>query len=320
MSSPVPDEVLSAAVGDVDDPMPGSGDEEEEEGDVTMPGVSDDSSEEGEDDEEEERRVRDGFIVDEDEEEEEAPRKRHKKHHRSTYDQSGCLLSLKLSCLLEDETLEEDDFELLEENTGGAFKRKSRLTRLRHRDEGSPPAASSSKRRARIDSSDDDLDNEEGLREVPDIRKIWDDDQRGDDDDEDMDDFIDYSDEEEGVAMNEEAREARREEKRQEIRRKRVRIRPELAGIDAKYVQFLSHCVGPKRILSSAWDEIHDVFGDGHEYDWALVGDDEIEREEDQFKPEMKYQDVCHILYLASKPQLMYSCRSSNRLRFSDEC
>lgn len=44
--------------------------------------------------------------------------------------------------------------------------------------------------------------------------------------------------------------------------------------------------------FSSAWDEIHDVFGDGHEYDWALVGDEEAEYEEEQPKSEMKYQDV----------------------------
>ncbi|KAF8964059.1 transcription elongation factor SPT6 [Flammula alnicola] len=235
--------------------MRGSGQEDEEgEGDAVIPDVTDDSSEEGEDDEEEARRIREGFIVDEDEEEEEeeVPRKRRKRRKRHHH---------------EEETLEEDDLELLEENTGGAFKRKSRLTRL----------PSSSKRQAIIESSEDDLDNEEELREVPDIRKIWDDDRRGDEDDEDMSDFIDDSDEDEGgVAMNEEAREARRQEKRQEqLRRKRARVRPELAGIDA-----------------NAWDEIHDVFGDGHEYDWALAGDDEADYEEEQIKPDMKYQDV----------------------------
>jgi transcription elongation factor SPT6 len=43
----------------------------------------------------------------------------------------------------------------------------------------------------------------------------------------------------------------------------------------------------------SAWDEIHGVFGDGHEYDWALAGDEELEFDEEHAKPEMKYQDVC---------------------------
>ena len=46
----------------------------------------------------------------------------------------------------------------------------------------------------------------------------------------------------------------------------------------------------------SAWNEIHDVFGDGCEYDWVLEGDDKAEYEE-QLKPKMKYQDVCSIIY-----------------------
>ena len=75
-----------------DDPMQGSGAEDEGEGDATMGnGVSDDSSEEPEEDEEEERRIREGFIVDEDdedgeqeddEEERRRRRKRRKKEHR----------------------------------------------------------------------------------------------------------------------------------------------------------------------------------------------------------------------------------------------
>ena len=36
------------------------------------------------------------------------------------------------------------------------------------------------------------------------------------------------------------------------------------------------------------------MFGDGHEYDWALIGDEEAEMEEEQTKPEMKYGDVSH--------------------------
>ena len=46
--------------------------------------------------------------------------------------------------------------------------------------------------------------------------------------------------------------------------------------------------------LCSAWDEIHEVFGDGHEYDWALVDDDDAVYDEEKLKPEMKYQDVGH--------------------------
>ena len=47
----------------------------------------------------------------------------------------------------------------------------------------------------------------------------------------------------------------------------------------------------------STWDEIHDVFGDGHDYDWALV-DDEEDALVEELKPEMKYQDVSYFLHL----------------------
>jgi len=46
-------------------------------------------------------------------------------------------------------------------------------------------------------------------------------------------------------------------------------------------------------ISFSAWAEIHDVFGDGHEYDWALVGDDQLEPEEEVPKVDKNLQDVC---------------------------
>ncbi|KAF8447735.1 SH2 domain-containing protein [Boletus edulis BED1] len=217
--------------------------------------VSDDSSEEAEDDEEEEKRIREGFIVDEEEEEEEDDdeerrrrRKRRKRRHRRREE--------------EEEALEEDDLELLEENTGTSFR--NRLTRLR---------------RGLVESSEDDLDNDDDLPQVQDIQRIWDDERAGGgrEDEEDMDDFIDYEDEEEGAgAMDEQEREERRKERKklERQRRKAMGSRPELAGIDA-----------------NAWAEIHDVFGDGHEYDWALEGDDELESEE-RLKPEMKYQDV----------------------------
>jgi transcription elongation factor SPT6 len=127
---------------------------------------------------------------------------------------------------------------------------------------------------------------------VPDIHNIWDDGRDEEDDDMDMDDFIDYDEEEDGgVPMDEKAREKRRREKRQEQeRRKRARgVRPEVEGIDAKWVfiHLLNNCYW---IYSSAWDELHDVFGDGLDYDWAL-DDDDVEFEE-ELKPEMKLADV----------------------------
>ncbi|KAI0780912.1 transcription elongation factor Spt6 [Trametes elegans] len=259
--------------------MQGSGQDDEGEGDAVPPaGASDDSSEEPEEDEEEERRIREGFIVDEDEDEEDEDseeekrrrRKRRKRRHHRLRDE-------------EEDALDEDDLELLEENTGASFSR--RLTRIRPgRETESPPAPSSSKARAVVESSDDDdLDNDDFPR-VQDIHNIWDDERAAagrDDDDVDMDDmdnFIEYEDEEEvGGAMDENEREQRRRERRrlEKARRRAFGSRPELAGID-----------------QSAWEEIHEVFGDGHDYDWALVDDEEAAYEEEQAKPEMKYQDV----------------------------
>ncbi|KAJ4487881.1 transcription elongation factor SPT6 [Lentinula aciculospora] len=247
--------------------------EEEGEGDDVGPGQPDDSSEEEEEDADEERRIREGFIVDEDEEEEDEEddeeerkrRKRRKKHHRRRRE--------------EEEDLEEDDLDLLEENTGGTFK-KSRLKRLVRRGRSeSPPTASSSKPRAVVESSDEDLDDD-ALPKVQDIQQIWDDqrDEFDDDADGDIDDFIEYDDEEEGgMPMDERAREEKRKERRrlqQELRRKSRGAHPELAGIDA-----------------NAWAEIHDVFGDGHEYDWALVADEEAEYEQEMQK-DMTLQNV----------------------------
>lgn len=42
----------------------------------------------------------------------------------------------------------------------------------------------------------------------------------------------------------------------------------------------------------SAWDEIHQVFGDGSDYAWALEDDNEYDEEIQQQKLDMKYTDV----------------------------
>ncbi|KAK1236011.1 Transcription elongation factor spt6 [Marasmius sp. AFHP31] len=275
MSLAEEDQNMPAAEDRMDEDQPA---DEEGEGDEIMPRASDDSSEEEEDDEEEERRIRDGFIVDEDEDDEgeedddederrhRKRRKRRKKHHRRREE--------------EDDGLEEDDLELLEENTGASFK-KNRLKRLvrRGRSESPPTASSSRARRAVVESSDDDLEDE-GAQPVHDIQRIWE--ERDDDDDDadgDIDDFIEYDDEDEGgMPMDERAREQLRKERRkqqQEARRKARGAFVDVAGIDA-----------------NAWAEIHDVFGDGHEYDWALAGEDEHEELEDTTIKDLTISEV----------------------------
>lgn len=44
--------------------------------------------------------------------------------------------------------------------------------------------------------------------------------------------------------------------------------------------------------VSSAWDEIFEVFGDGTDYDWALEDDDIGVADDIVPKSEMRYQDV----------------------------
>jgi len=157
-----------------------------------------------------------------------------------------------LEALDEDEVLEDDDLELLEENTGETFARsKNKLTRLRRgRDSRSPPVASTSRRKSVVESSEDDLDIRGPTTSRPnDISRIWDDEKGagGREEDEDMDDmdnFIDYDDDEEGHGdMDEEEREERRRERRrlEKERRKALGSHPELTGIDAKWVSMSHH-------------------------------------------------------------------------------
>lgn len=109
MSSPLPNGGVAPSGSHVekDDPMQGSGGEEEGEGDVIEQGRSIDSSEEDEEDEEEERKIREGFIVDEDEEEEEEDdeddrrrrKRRKRRHHRRREYSNLSWMLLKLTAL-----------------------------------------------------------------------------------------------------------------------------------------------------------------------------------------------------------------------------
>lgn len=69
----------------------------------------------------------------------------------------------------------------------------------------------------------------------------------------------------------------------------------------------------------SAWDEIYEVFGDGHDYDWALVEDEDVGLEEDVPKGEMKYQDVR--IWLAYCDSILNTLhRYSNHPRYVSGC
>lgn len=150
-------------------------------------------------------------------------------------------------CVALEEDLEEDDLDLLEENTGTRIARKTKLTRLRRGRDSESPAEPRAKRPFKsvlddqLSEDEDDLDVEPP---VADVRGIWDDDRAGGrdlDDDVDMDDdFIDDDLDDDGMGdLGEEEREERRKERqRQERERKKAMGRPDMVGIDAACVFF----------------------------------------------------------------------------------
>jgi transcription elongation factor SPT6 len=188
-----------------------------------------------------------------------------------------------LVCLIGAQSLDAEDLELLEENTGTRMDRQrskhlSRIRRGRASESASPPPRGSGR------SFPGALSEDEESNADADLSHIFDDRRRGDDaglDDMDADDFddgfIDDDDDEDlDRDMGEEERLQRRKDKRRREREQRsaMKARPELAGIDP-----------------AAWDEIFDVFGLGTEYDWALDHEDEPSDTE-QAPKEMRYQDV----------------------------
>ncbi len=103
----------------------------------------------------------------------------------------------------------------------------------------------------------------------------------------DLDDFIEEDeDDEEMQGLDEDEREARRQERREEKRRARMSgsaANPAKAGIDAE-----------------AWDEVHEIFGNGEDYAWALQDEDEDILDEDK-KAKMEYKDIFEPAQIAER-------------------
>jgi transcription elongation factor SPT6 len=201
-----------------------------------------DSSEEEEDDDEEEiQKIREGFIVD-DEDDDDSSKRRKKKHRRRHQEK-------------EDEgLLDEDDLDLLMENTGVAdVKEKSTFKRLKR----APVSEEPEKIKDLQDffSEDEDID----MADAPTSRTK----PSG------MDELDDFIEDDEFSDMDEETRQAARE------RRKQERLKPiEITGIDSEKI-----------------DELYDIFGDGQDYAWALEGEEEDgEYREDDTRPQL--QDI----------------------------
>ena len=223
---------------------------------------ADSSEEEDEEDEEEQRRVAEGFIVDEDEEggaEPHRKRKRRHAHARRAHEAA-------------DEELDEDDLALLSENTRPQDKNKAKRLRA---------AQAAGDERAGDELAhifDDDEGADEGLPSAAAAIRRANADREADAgyDDDLLDDFIEEDEEEEQYqGLDEEQREALRREKLEERRRARQsgrRVDPAKVGIDPE-----------------AWEEIHDIFGNGEDYAWALEVDEEAEEEREG---RLEYKDI----------------------------
>lgn len=270
-------------------------------GNLVGSGGEDSSDEEEDDDPEEARRIAEGFIAEDDEEEDEDDEARRERRRRR---------KKKRKQNEEDFEVDEDDLELLAENTGQSRRKEAgRLKRFR-RGSASPPADDEAAARQKtLDQifEDDDDEDEDDIRSA----------RRGvnyDDDDEDLpsvgqalragvarkrqevaggyeddglDDFIEEDeDDEEMQGLDEEEREAKRQQRREEKRRARMSgsaADPAKAGIDRE-----------------AWDEIHEIFGNGEDYFWALQDEEEDAFEEEK-KNKMEYKDIFEPAQIAER-------------------
>ncbi|KAH6896325.1 hypothetical protein BKA70DRAFT_1231792 [Coprinopsis sp. MPI-PUGE-AT-0042] len=207
-----------------------------------------------------ERMVRDGFIADEDEDEDDDKDKRRRRKGEE-YEQME---------------LEEDDLEFLEENT--RISVRNGLSQLRRGRESDPPLAGTS-----IAAT---------LSPVPDVQDLWDDDKRDDGDGGgmNMESFIEYSDKEDGQEGREERHRVQKQDAEQCRRAGGGGRLQSLQALTSSALYLLCCQVWPDGV-SSAWDELHHVFGGGEDYNWALELDDE-EEQEDYLKQDMKYQDI----------------------------
>ncbi|KAG0135967.1 putative transcription elongation factor spt6 [Tuber indicum] len=239
----------------------------------------DDSSEEEDDDDDEEAaKIREGFIVDdeeEDEEEEQADgsmvliKKRKKKRRRSNREDE------------EEEGLDEDDLDLVLENTGHEIDRssQSKFKRLkRGREDAEKRRRQHSRDLEEIFSDEEDApgepdDDDEGL-----------DNRRGGENE-----FEDFIEEDE---MSEDERGGGGSDDDMQMVRRRRRESNQHQGSYA-----------PQRLglREGAISDMHDIFGRGDEYDFALVTEDDPEQEEESREKELELKDVFEPSELAER-------------------
>lgn len=252
------------ANGDMDDKGPS----DEEEGEDVFDSSDDD--EDLEDDEEEAKKIKEGFIVDDEEENaiEGTASKKRRKHKRRAREEE------------EDDRLSEDDLDLLMENAGVKRSTSSapsggKLKRLKRaggeeelQDEESrkgTPAGADSGSKLEDFFSDEEEDEDEatsrdrGSRDHHHENEVPDDEEnRRGSKGAVMDELDDFIEDDEFSDEDEETRQQRIKE-RKALREHRMKQPVHITGLSSDKI-----------------DEMYDIFGDAHDYDWAL----EIENEE----------------------------------------
>lgn len=252
------------ANGDMDDKGPS----DEEEGEDVFDSSDDD--EDSEDDEEEAKKIKEGFIVDDEEENavEGTASKKRRKHKRRAREEE------------EDDRLSEDDLDLLMENAGVKRSTSSapsggKLKRLKRaggeeelQDEESrkgTPAGAESGSKLEDFFSDEEEDEDEatsrdrGSRDHHHENEVPDDEEnRRGNKGAVMDELDDFIEDDEFSDEDEETRQQRIKE-RKALREHRMKQPVHITGLSSDKI-----------------DEMYDIFGDAHDYDWAL----EIENEE----------------------------------------
>ncbi|EGW29955.1 transcription elongation factor SPT6 [Spathaspora passalidarum NRRL Y-27907] len=212
-----------------------------------------DSSEEDEDEDDDEeaiKKVHEGFIVDdEDEEEEEVEsHKKRKKHRRKRNRDKGDGEGSRAN---DDDQLDEDDLELLLENSG-ARPSTSKFKRLKHRSRSREDTVSREGRLPDIFSDDEELEEEE--EQELEARGV----SRGEADRNILDEFEDFIEEDEFSDEDEEARQQRKLKERQRVQKRGPRLdTSKLSNVDRESLQ-----------------QLFEVFGNGGEYEWALEAQD----------------------------------------------
>lgn len=209
-----------------------------------------DSSDEDDDDDDEEaiQKVRDGFIVDDDADADDshAKKRRHKKKRRRERENQAEDL---------DDALDEDDLELLLENSGaasrpkssGKFKRLKRAQAEQDEHDAEPADSVQGSGLNDIFSDDDNRDINDGLAS---------DDQSGGalaPDRNILDEFEDFIEEDDFSDEDEETRREKIKQRKQEKDRGPRLDTSKLSSVDRESLQ-----------------QLYEVFGSGAEYEWAL--------------------------------------------------